>query len=665
MTCGKSGLYQNRLKAVNAKEFGIKPFQPLALNKSFLRLKEKLSKLTSKGLNRQNHFKFPSTPCLRLKRAKKNFGLSYAVCVHTNFIFSCCRMEMAIIRFKGLIFSLLVVLYYTTLPIAVLISVATLALTGTRLSSFTIFTLLLGLDTIKFAFCNSLSMSVYNVADAKVALDRIQFFLQDKEPEFGKDNQRQTERFPSTESLNVDDYLLLQGTSSTEIEMTALFSDLRERSDSANLIPDTFANSSSVSTRGNSASSGNTYRVPPVDRSMAHVTTGLIASPETSIKEPFVSISKVSCSWNQDSLTDTLALKNVTLNVCKGEILAITGPVGSGKSSLLTAVLGEIPVREGTISYYGKVAYVPQIPWVFSGTVRENILFGLPFNEEKFQQIVGVCGLTEDLAVFSNRDLTEIGQRGATLSGGQKARVGLARAVYSNADIYLLDDPLSAVDTKVGRNLFRSCILKYLSGHIRLLVTHQLQFLKDLDNIAVMKNGTIAHQGEYSELADQGVFSGMFSQRFEDESVRTRSVSLFEFNKRVTLMQKPRAASTTSHEVRQDIELQTLLEEDITSGVSVGFMKGESAPMSTCSRSRVSECDGPMADHRPVLDLKEEEEMKTTGSVTWRLYWDYFKAGLPVPLIILLAVVLIVAQGNTVLQYPLATSLSFDTFNCR
>ena len=157
----------------------------------------------------------------------------------------------------------------------------------------------------------------------------------------------------------------------------------------------------------------------------------------------------------------------------------------------------------------------------------------------------------------------------------------------------------------------------------------------------------------------------MFSQRFEDEPVRTRSVSLFEFNKRVSLMQKPRAATTTSHEIRQDIELQTLLEEDITSGVSVGLMKGESAPMSTCFRSRVSECDGPVADHRPVLDLKEEEEMKTTGSVTWRLYWDYFKAGLPVPLIILLAVVLIVAQGNTVLQYPLATLLSFDTSNCR
>ena len=558
---------------------------------------------------------------------------------------------MAIIRFKGLIFSLLLVLFYTTLPIAVLISVVALALTGTRLSSFTIFTLLLALDTIKFAFCNGLSMSVYNVADAKVALDRIQLFLKDKELEVEKCKKHQTERLFSTEPLNVDDNLVLQGKGSTEIEMTVLLSDSSDRVDSASLITDTFADSSTVSMRANSMSSANVYKIPPVNTSVADVTTGLITSHETGIREPFVSISEASCSWNQDSFTDTFTLRNVTLNLYKGEILAITGPVGSGKSSLLTAILGEIPAREGTISYFGKVSYVPQIPWIFSGTVRENILFGLPFNEEKFQQIVNICGLTEDLAAFSNGDLTEIGQRGASLSGGQKARVGLARAVYSDADIYLLDDPLSAVDAKVGRNLFKSCVLKYLSGHIRLLVTHQLQYLKDLDRIAVMKNGTIAHQGGYSELADQGVFSGMleFSQRLEDDPVRTRSVSLYEFE-RVTSMQKPRAATSASHDIIHDTELYKLLEEDVTSEVSVGFMKGANALRSTRSRSRsrcrVSECDVPVDDHRPVLDLKEEEEIKTAGTVTWRLYWDYFKAGVPVPLIILLAFVLIVAQGN-------------------
>ena len=555
---------------------------------------------------------------------------------------------MAIIRIKGVIFSLLLVLFYTTLPMAVLISVAALALTGTHLSSFTIFTLLLGLDTIKFAFCNSLSMSVYTVADAKVALDRIQFFLKDKAPEVEKGKRHQTERLFSTEPLNVDDKIMSQGKGSTDIEMTVLLSDFSERGDSANLITDTFADGGSVSTRTNNMSSDNVYKVPPVDRSMADVTAGLRTSHETSIKEPFVSISEASCSWNQDSLSDTSTLRNVTLNICKGEILAITGPVGSGKSSLLTAVLGEIPLREGTISYYGKLSYVPETPWIFSGTVRENILFGLPFNEEKFRQIVDICGLTKDLAAFSNGDLTEIGQRGATLSGGQKARVGLARAVYSEADIYLLDDPLSAVDTKVGRNIFKSCILKHLSGHIRLLVTHQLQYLKHLDHIAVMKNGTIAHQGRYRELADQGVFSDMldFSQRFEDDPVCTRSASLHEFNKRVTPIQKPRAATSASHEIRHNIELDKLLEEDDTSEVSIGLMKGASALRGTRSRSRVSECDMPETDHRPAIDLKEEEESKTTGTVTWRLYWDYFKAGLSVPLIILLAFLLIMAQGN-------------------
>ena len=555
---------------------------------------------------------------------------------------------MAIIRLKGLIFSLLLVLFYTTLPIAVLISVAALALTGTHLSSFTIFTLLLGLDTIKFAFCSSLSMSVYNVADAKVALDRIQFFLKDKGPEVEKGKHHQTKHLFSTEPLNVEDNLVLLGKRSREEEMTVLLSDSTERGDSANLITDTFADSSSVSTIANNLSSCSVYIAPPVDSNMADVITGLLSNHEISTKEPFVSISEASCSWNQDFLADTFTLRNVTLNVCKGEILAITGPVGSGKSSLLTAVLGEIPVFEGTISYYGKVSYVPQIPWTFSGTVRENILFGLPFNEEKFQQIVDICGLTKDLGAFSNGDLTEIGQRGATLSGGQKARVGLARAVYSDADIYLLDDPLSAVDTKVGRNLFKNCILEYLSGHIRLLVTHQLQYLKDLDHIIVMKKGTIAHQGGYSELAFQGVFSGMLDvpQRLEDDLVRTRSVSLKEFNTRVTPMQKPRAATSASHEIKHDIELHKLLEEDDTSEVGVGFMKGVSALRTTRSRSRVSECDTPETDHRAVLDLKEEEEIKTTGTVTWRLYWDYFKAGLPVPLIILLAFVLIVAQGN-------------------
>ncbi|KAJ7370410.1 hypothetical protein OS493_032300 [Desmophyllum pertusum] len=363
------------------------------------------------------------------------------------------------------------------------------------------------------------------------------------------------------------------------------------------------------------------------------------------------------------------------------------------------------------------------MPWVFSGTVRENILFGLPFNKEKFQH-VDICGLTKDLTDFTNGDLKEIGQRGATLSGGQKARVGLARAMYSDADIYLLDDPLSAVDTKVGRKLFDSCIVGHLSGRIRLLVTHRLQHLKDLDHIVVMENGSINHQGVYKELTEQGVFSDILelSPLFQDDPGRVRSASLYEFNEKgdimmvmnrprsittVSVLNRPRSITTVSALRGHFLELPDL-QEDILPTPRIRLIAGNVSPKHSRSVSlyeftekeiinkvmhrpsfisvsylnghrhegkdnlafvndfelpklQENDCGGVSntkddsnpqiactsvseADQRPVIDMKEEEESKMTGTVTWRLYWDYFKEGLSVPMIVLLAVSLISAQ---------------------
>ena len=545
------------------------------------------------------------------------------------------RKEMTVIRLKGLIVSMLVVLYYIMLPIAALISVAALALTGTHLSSFTIFTLLLGLVTIRFAFCNSLSISVYNVAEAKVALDRIQALLNNNESEIERRKNHQTE--PSS----IEDDLELNFRGSLKTEKAVLLTNCSERGNCGDQSPRTFA-SSSIPSQTNNMSFESTE----------HATTGSNAGEEpksSASKEPFLSISEASCSWNKDSSTLTMTLSSITFNLSSGTLLAITGPVGSGKSTLLTAILGELPLHEGTILYHGQMAYVPQIPWVFSGTIRENILFGLPFNEERFQHVVDICGLTKDLAVFTNGDLTEIGQRGVTLSGGQKARVGLARAVYSDADIYLLDDPLSAVDTKVGRQLFDVGILGHLSGRIRLLVTHQLQYLKDVDQIVVMENGSIVNQGGYTELTDQGVLSNILevSEHLEGEPGRTRSVSLFESNERGNIMHRPRAATSVSQEKIHDMKLRNLFEDNMFP-VSVGFVKdGRHSRTASRSLSRASSYEVSDTDHRPALDLKEEEESKTAGSVTWQLYWNYFKEGLPTPLIMLLAVVLMLAQGNT------------------
>ncbi|XP_010829864.1 PREDICTED: multidrug resistance-associated protein 4-like [Bison bison bison] len=157
--------------------------------------------------------------------------------------------------------------------------------------------------------------------------------------------------------------------------------------------------------------------------------------------------------WDKESETPTL--QGLSFTVRPGELLVVVGPVGAGKSSLLCALLGELPPSQGQASVHGRIVYVSQQPWVFSGTVRSNILFGKKYEEERYEKVIKACALKEDLQLLKENDLTEIGDRGTPLSEGQKARVSLARAVYQDADIYLLDDPLSAVDVGVSGHLFK------------------------------------------------------------------------------------------------------------------------------------------------------------------------------------------------------------------
>lgn len=197
-------------------------------------------------------------------------------------------------------------------------------------------------------------------------------------------------------------------------------------------------------------------------------------------------VQDLTCYWDKN--LESPALQQVSFTVRRGELLAVIGPVGAGKSSLLSAVLGELPKDKGFINVTGRIAYVSQQPWVFSGTVRSNILFDKEYEKEKYEKVLKVCALKKDLELLANGDLTVIGDRGATLSGGQKARVNLARAVYQDADIYLLDDPLSAVDAEVGRHLFEKCICQALHQKISVLVTHQLQYLRAANQILILKD---------------------------------------------------------------------------------------------------------------------------------------------------------------------------------
>ncbi|KAF9935190.1 Multidrug resistance-associated protein 1 [Linnemannia zychae] len=194
-------------------------------------------------------------------------------------------------------------------------------------------------------------------------------------------------------------------------------------------------------------------------------------------------------------------LTNINFSVSKGSLIAIVGRIGQGKTSLLSALIDEMYKRQGTVRIHGRIAYAAQQAWILNMTLRDNITFGLDFNQEKYDRIIATSGLLPDIEILPAGDQTEIGERGINLSGGQKQRVSLARAAYQDADIYLLDDPLSAVDAHVDQHLWENLIGPegLLKDKTRLLVTHGIHHLEHIDQIVVVKDGQITEGGHYDD----------------------------------------------------------------------------------------------------------------------------------------------------------------------
>lgn len=207
-------------------------------------------------------------------------------------------------------------------------------------------------------------------------------------------------------------------------------------------------------------------------------------------------------SWEKEKPQRTL--QSLNLQIKRGQLCAVIGPVGAGKSSLLQLLLGELPIIDGRIIMRDEISYASQEPWLFNSSVRNNILFGEEYDLLRYQEVTRACALTTDFRQLPHADNTVIVERGASLSGGQRARISLARAVYKKASIYLLDDPLSAVDAHVGRHLFDEVIGP--RGRLarqkatRILVTHQVHSLTEADWIIIVDKGQIRMQGTYQEI---------------------------------------------------------------------------------------------------------------------------------------------------------------------
>ncbi|CAM1312341.1 ABCC4 (predicted) [Pycnogonum litorale] len=218
------------------------------------------------------------------------------------------------------------------------------------------------------------------------------------------------------------------------------------------------------------------------------------------VDSPRVSIVQAYASWNKEPF-----LKNINIEMGKGELITIVGPVGSGKTSLLMLILRELNFVSGSIDINGSIAYVPQESWMVSDTIINNITLqnDNEIDFKKVQKVIDICALQSDIDSLPYGTETLVGERGVMLSGGQRARLSLARALYHDADIYLLDDPLSAVDSAVGHHIYNECIMNYMKQKICILVTHQIQYIKNDQKVIVMNKGRIKLSGNYGDISNE------------------------------------------------------------------------------------------------------------------------------------------------------------------
>ncbi|CAG9783021.1 unnamed protein product [Diatraea saccharalis] len=347
-------------------------------------------------------------------------------------------------------------------------TVLTLALSGNMISATTVYPIQQFLSTILINLTMILPLAIATLSEMKVSLERIQGFLELDEREA-----LSHKNGVSNGALNKTLFSSKQATLEPEITVKKYIStDVKE----------------------------------PLQNEI-----NKSANPS----EYAVDVCGVTASWNNVA-SEEATLKNISMRVRHGKLCAIIGPVGSGKTSLLQLLLKELLPHSGSLSVNGKVSFSCQESWLFSGTVRENILFGSTYDSQKYKEVTRVCCLVSDFNQFPYGDQSFVGERGVTLSGGQRARINLARAVYRNADIYLLDDPLSAVDANVGRLLFEGCIRGYLRQKTCLLVTHQIHYLTDSDWIVILKDGAIENMGTYDDLVKSGKDFSLLLKELQD-----------------------------------------------------------------------------------------------------------------------------------------------------
>ena len=337
-----------------------------------------------------------------------------------------------------------------------------------------------------------------------------------------------------------------------------------------------------------------------------------------------VRVSDASFTWNRH--TGIPVLENIDLSARKGELTCIVGRVGAGKSSLLQAILGELWKNHGEVIVKGRIAYVAQSPWVMNASVRENIVFGHRWDADFYELTVEACALLDDFKNLPDGDQTEVGERGISLSGGQKARLTLARAVYARADIYLLDDVLSAVDQHVGRHIINKVLgpSGILNGKTRILATNAITVLKEADFIGLLRDKTIIEKGTYEQLmAMKGEIANLVRTNLADSDDEPSSADFVD-----GLASPESSDGTTVIENGETSDSEELDEPGSLVPIRSHANAQRRTSTVTLRRASTATWQGPrrkLGDEENGLKSKQTQESSQQGKVKWSVYGEYAK----------------------------------------
>ncbi|KAG0053496.1 hypothetical protein BGZ83_000977 [Gryganskiella cystojenkinii] len=323
-------------------------------------------------------------------------------------------------------------------------------------------------------------------------------------------------------------------------------------------------------------------------------------------------------------------LHDINLQIKRGSLTAVVGRVGEGKSSLVGALLGEMHKYKGSVKSYGSLAFVAQTAWIMNDTVRNNILFGHPYDKERYLNTVQSCALAADFKMLIDGDKTVIGEKGINLSGGQKQRISIARAVYANADIYIFDDPLSAVDAHVDQHIFTHAISTILANKTRILVTNGVNHLPDVDQIVVIKAGMIVQDGPYADLI-QNEQGDLYRLIQESKAMAKKSEEEEEEAMKGEEYPEDEDIEDTDEKIEVEEAEEEVTEDILVQEAKTGLSKKEKASLRPAAPTKRPTFKHGKSSHIPlhedVIELDEtnevDDEVVSKGSVGWKVYKFY------------------------------------------